>query len=110
MIPLAVATGLPLIATALAPPIPLAVLLWAICGALSSYMLLAQVALTEAVPDGGRAGALGVVSAGLQTAQGLGVLLAGALAEAMPPSASIAVCAALGTCGAVFIALIRRRG
>jgi MFS family permease len=110
MVPLAVATGLPLIATALTPPIPLTILLWAICGALSSYMLLAQVALTESVPDGVRASTLGVVSAGLQTAQGLGILLAGALAEVLPPSASIALCAALGTCGAAIISVIMRRG
>jgi hypothetical protein len=90
LVPLAVTTGLPLVATALVPPIPLAILLWAVSGALSSYMLLAQVAVTEAVPDSLRARTIGVASAGLQTAQGLGVLLAGAIAEVVPPSASIA--------------------
>ncbi|MBV9854190.1 MAG: MFS transporter, partial [Streptosporangiaceae bacterium] len=106
MVPLAIATGLPLIATALVPPVPLAVPLWACSGFLSGYMLLVQVAFTRAVPDAFRARAIGVASAGLQTAQGVGVLLAGAIAEMVPPSASIALCAALGTAGAAAISLL----
>ena len=51
MIPLAAATGLPLLATAMAPRVPLTLLLWAGSGVLSSYMVLAQVALSRAVPD-----------------------------------------------------------
>jgi hypothetical protein len=80
MVPLAIATGLPIAATALAPPVPLTVLLWACGGALSSYLTLAQVKLTSAIPDGLRGRTIGVAAAGLQTAQGLGVLLAGAIA------------------------------
>jgi MFS family permease len=108
MIPLAIATGLPLIATILTPPLPLTLLLWAASGALSSYMILTQVALTRAVPDHLRARATGVASAGLQTAQGLGVLLAGAIAEVLPPSASIAICAATGSASAILISLTCR--
>jgi hypothetical protein len=58
-------------------------------GALSTYMTLAQVAFTRAVPDALRARAIGLASAGLQTAQGLGVLLAGAIAEAIPPADAV---------------------
>jgi MFS family permease len=105
MVPLAIATGLPLAVTALGPPLPLTIVFWACAGALSSYMTLAQVAFTNAVPDGLRGRAIGVASAGLQTAQGLGVLLAGAIAELVPPSASIAVCALLGAGGATVISL-----
>jgi hypothetical protein len=105
MVPLAIATGLPIAATALAPPVPLTVLLWACGGALSSYLTLAQVKLTSAIPDGLRGRTIGVAAAGLQTAQGLGVLLAGAITEIVPPSASIAVCGLLGTAGAIAISL-----
>jgi hypothetical protein len=105
MVPLAIATGLPFALTALAPPIALTVLLWACGGALSSYLTLAQVQLTNAIPDGLRGRTIGVAAAGLQTAQGLGVLLAGAVAEFVPASASIAVCALLGTAGAIAISL-----
>jgi MFS family permease len=105
MIPLAAATGLPLVATALVPSVPLAVVAWAGMGALSSYMTLAQVAFTRAVPDAIRARAIGLASAGLQTAQGLGVLLAGSIAEAIPPADAIAVCGAAGVAGAIVISL-----
>lgn len=108
MTPLAIATGLPLLATGLTPSVPIVVLLWAGSGVLSSYMVLAQVALTRSVPDEVRGRALGVASAGLQTAQGLGVLLAGAIAEVMPPSASIAICAVAGSAGAIIISLACR--
>jgi MFS family permease len=105
MVPLAIATGLPIAATALVPSVPVTVLLWACGGALSSYVTLAQVAVTRGVPDGLRGRTIGVASAGLQTAQGLGILLAGGIAEIVPPSASIAVCAALGMAGAAAISL-----
>src|SRR3984893_8589241 len=110
MVPLAIVTGLPLLATAMAPGMPLTVLLWAGSGALSSYMVLAQVALTRAVPDDLRARTTGVAAAGLQTAQGLGVLLAGALAEVMSPAASIALCAAAGSACAIVIRVACRPG
>jgi hypothetical protein len=110
MIPLAVVTGLPLLATAMAPRLPLTLLLWAGSGVLSSYMVLAQVALSRAVPDDLRARTLGVAAAGLQTAQGLGVLLAGALAEVMSPAASIAICSAAGSACAMLISVACRPG
>jgi hypothetical protein len=105
MVPLAVATGLPLVATALAPSVPFAVLAWAGMGLLSTYLTLAQVAYTKAVPDAIRARAIGLASAGLQTAQGLGVLLAGAIAEAVPPADAIALCGLAGIAGAIVIAV-----
>jgi predicted MFS family arabinose efflux permease len=108
MMPLAIVTGLPLLATAMAPSLPVTVLLWACCGALSSYMTLAQVAIARAVPDVVRARTIGIVAAGLQTAQGLGVLLAGAIAAVLPPSSAIAICAAAGTAGATVIGLSLR--
>jgi MFS family permease len=110
MVPLAILTGLPLMATALVQTVPITVLLWAASGAFSSYLVLAQVALTRAVPDDLRARAMGVVSAGLQTAQGLGVLLAGAIAEVVPPSAGIAICAATGSLCSMVISLACRPG
>jgi hypothetical protein len=109
MVPLAISTGLPLLATAMVPPLPVTIFLWTVSGALSTgYLLLAKVAFTRAVPDAIRARAIGVAAAGLQTTQGLGALLAGAIAGVIRPSASIAACAALGVCGAVIITLVCR--
>jgi predicted MFS family arabinose efflux permease len=73
-------------------------------------MVLAQVALSRAVPDDLRARTIGVAAAGLQTAQGLGVLLAGALAEVMSPAASIAICSAAGSACAMLISVACRPG
>lgn len=108
--PLAVLTGVPLLAVVTAPPVPLMVALCAASGFCSGYLVVAQVAFTRAAPDAVRTRAIGVASAGLQTAQGLGVLLAGLLAEVIPPSASIAVWAAAGMAGTglIWLAGLRR--
>lgn len=102
--PLAVLAGLPLVASALVPSLPTSVALWALSGALSSYVMLAAAAFTRAVPDDRRGQAVGLASAGLQTAQGLGVLAAGALAEVLPPSLTVAACGAAGTACALLAA------
>ncbi|MDN3242945.1 MFS transporter [Glycomyces tritici] len=104
-VPLAFAAGLPLVATLIAPNVVVTVALWALSGLMSSYLVLAQVRFVQLVPDGMRARAVGFAAAGLQTAQGLGMVIAGGLAEAMPPSAAIAVCGAAGSLGAVVISL-----
>lgn len=109
-VPLAVAAGLPLVATLTAPGLPITFALWTISGALGTYMVFAQITFTRIVPDGVRARAIGVASAGLQSAQGLGVLAGGALAELMPPSAAIAVCAAAGSLAALVIGAVFRVG
>jgi MFS family permease len=104
-VPLALAAGLPLVATLIAPNVLVTVSLWALSGLMSSYLVLAQVRFVQLVPDGMRARAVGFAAAGLQTAQGLGMVIAGVLAEAMSPSAAIAVCGAAGSLGAVVISL-----
>lgn len=102
--PLVVATGVPLVVGALAPALPVALVLWPLTGVLTCYITIAQVTYVRRVPDDRRGRAAGVASAGLQTAQGLGVLLAGALAELMAPSTAIGVCAAGGVLLAVVLA------
>lgn len=104
-VPLAAATGLPLLATVAGPSLPVTVVLWALSGLLSSYFVLAQVAFTQLVPDRLRGRAIGFAAAGLQTAQGLGMALAGVLAEFVPPSVAIAASGAAGSLGAIAIAL-----
>jgi MFS family permease len=108
LIPLAIGTGLPLAASAALPTVPAALVLWACSGAMAGYLVLAQVRFTQAVPDDLRARAIAVASAGLQTAQGLGVLIAGAFAEVVPPSAAVGICGALGSLGAAVVGLAAR--
>jgi predicted MFS family arabinose efflux permease len=110
IVPLAAVTGVPLLATVLALPEPIAAALSTCSGAASSYLVLAQIRLTHGVPDAVRDRAIGVASAGLQTAQGIGVLLSGTAAELVAPSTAIALCAAAGCVGALFIGLASRIG
>jgi MFS family permease len=109
-VPLAAATGLPLVFTLAGPNLPVTVALWTLSGVCGAYMVLAQVAFTESIPDGMRARAIGFAAAGLQTAQGLGMALAGLLAEAVTPSIAIALSGAAGSVAAVAIGLYARLG
>ncbi len=107
--PLAVLSGLPLVLSAVHPSVPSAIVLWAVTGVLTSYVMLALAEFTLAVPDHRRGQAVGLVAAGLQAAQGLGVLLAGALVGPFAPSTSVALCGAAGALCAVRIGLSRRQ-
>jgi Major Facilitator Superfamily len=102
--PLAMLSGVPLMLSALHPSALTVIPLWAISGFLSSYTMLAIAEFTLAVPDGRRGQTIGLVSAGLLTSQGLGILLAGALAGWLGPAASVAVCAGAGALCAIALA------
>lgn len=107
-VPLAVAAGVPLIITAAGPPLWVTAVLWAMAGVFHAYIVLAQVRFTEFVPDGMRSRAIGFASAGLQTAQGLGIAIGGLLASALSPSLAIGICAAAGSLGALVVGLASR--
>jgi predicted MFS family arabinose efflux permease len=109
MVPLALASGIPLVLSAVSPSLPRSLLLWTLNGVCTTYLVLAQANFTVTVPNAVRARAIGVASAGLQTAQGLGVLLAGAIAEVSWPSLAVAVCGAAGAAGAAAISLLLLR-
>lgn len=107
-VPLAVAAGLALAATAAAPPLWATFALWTLAGVCHAYIVLAQVRFTLFIPDGMRSRAIGFAAAGLQTAQGLGIALGGLLAQALSPSLAIGVCAATGALTALVIGLASR--
>lgn len=106
MVPLALVSGVPLVLSAVSPSLPRSLLLWTLNGVFTTYLVLAQANFTVTVPNAVRARAIGVASAGLQTAQGLGVLLAGAIAQVSWPSLAVAVCGAAGAAGAAAIVLV----
>ncbi|RRS01277.1 MFS transporter [Glycomyces terrestris] len=108
VVPLAVAAGVPLAATAAAPPLWATIALWTLAGVFHAYIVLAQIRFTQFIPDGMRSRAIGFAAAGLQTAQGLGIAAGGALAEWTSPSTAIGVCAAVGACLAALIGLVSR--
>ena len=95
---LSVLTGLPLLACAADVTWQMAVALWVLAGAFAAYQLEVTTLLTRRLPEQSRARLLGVVSAGLIGAQGVGLAVFGVLAQ--ETSAQDAVAAAGGT-GAV---------
>lgn len=108
MVPMAVGTGIPLLASALAPPLALTLVLWALSGLLAAYVVVGQTLFTQAVPDAVRSRAIGVAAAGLQTAQGAGVLIAGGIAELVSPGTAIGISAAVGSVAALAVGLVCR--
>jgi MFS family permease len=109
MYPLAVLAGVPLVACAVHPGLVASAVLWAVSGAGTSYELAANVAFVAAVPAGRRAQAFALVGTGLAAGQGLAIVTAGALAEAIPPHLIIAAAGAAATALAALLAAAARR-
>ena len=83
----------PYLLVALAPPLPLAVLLVAVASVGYSGSLLLQDRLVELTPDRLRGQSLGLHSAGMLTMQAVAATLAGAVAQLVTPALAMAVMA-----------------
>lgn len=103
--PLAVLSMAPLILVLLRPSLPVLLGLLALSGMGSSYNLPANAAFVAAVPAALRGRAFGVVQSGMFVGQGVGILLAGALAQYADPRTVVAAGGGLGL--AVVITLRR---
>jgi MFS family permease len=99
--PLAVLACAPLIVCFLAPGLLPTVALWAVSGLASAYHLPTSAAFVQAVPDAQRGQAFGVASTALRSSQGLGILLAGLIADQSSPSFALGVMGAAGTVAAL---------
>lgn len=100
MRPLAVASCGLFVACAAQPGIAATVGLWTLAGAAAAYFIVANAAFVELVPDSQRGQAYGLASALLRSSQGVAVLVAGAAAELLPPSAVIALAGGVGALAA----------
>jgi predicted MFS family arabinose efflux permease len=96
--PLAVASAIPLVASAVFPSVVTAVGWWMLVGVLSSYTVFVRL-----VPDGRRGQVVGLASAGLQAAQGRGVAAAGAVAQLTSAATAVGVMGAAGGLVAVVV-------
>lgn len=103
--PLAIASGIPLIATLSGPAIPIAFALWALCGALSAYQLLIVGEFVSIVPGDRRGQAIGIAASGLLAVQGLGILAGGGLSSWVGTAPAIAVAGVTGAVLAVLVTL-----
>jgi len=109
---LAMLSCAPLVASLLRPPLPVLVLLLVLAGAGGAYQLAAARAFVSSLPHGHRGRVFGVAQSGLLTAQGLGILLAGAAARWISPSTVVAIAGMLGVVAAAVLAAewARHRG
>ncbi|HEY3562033.1 MAG TPA: MFS transporter [Kribbella sp.] len=99
--PLAILACVPLVFCFGGLNLPATVALWALSGLASSYHLPTSAAFVQAVPDAQRGQAFGVASTALKSSQGLGILLAGLLADRWSPSVALGTMGAAGTFAAL---------
>ncbi|WP_145814369.1 MFS transporter [Kribbella amoyensis] len=99
--PLAVAACVPLVFCALQPGLVPTIALWALSGLASAYHLPTSAAFVQAVPDAQRGQAFGVASTALKSSQGIGILVAGLIADRTSPSLALAVVGAAGVVAAL---------
>src|SRR5487761_1267783 len=93
---LAMLSCAPLIGSAMHPPLWAVLALWVLSGVGGAYQLAAAAAFVQSVPDSGRARAFGLAQSGLLAAQGLGILIGGAAAQAIGPQLVVALSGLLG--------------
>ena len=105
LVGLAVASGVPLVCCAPGPGVLLAAVLWALCGVFSAYLVLIITSFVAIVAPQVRGQAIGLASSGLLAAQGIGLVVGGAVAAVWGEAMAIAVA---GAAGSVLAALLGR--
>jgi hypothetical protein len=106
MRPLAVAASAALIGCLMQPGLAVTLVLWFCAGLAMSYQLVANAAFVSAVPPQVRARAFGVAQSGLQVAQGMAIVVAGAAAQFVGSATTVGLAGGLGVAA---IAAIRPR-
>jgi MFS family permease len=96
MVPLAALALGPLVLIALRPSLEISIALLVVAGLGASYQLVSNATFVQSVAPARRGQAFGLATAGLFVGQGLGIVVAGAIAEKFPPSAVIAGAGVLG--------------
>jgi MFS family permease len=102
---LAMLSCAPLIGCAANPPLWVVIGLLVLVGIGGAYQLAAVAAFVQNVPDSGRARAFGLAQSGLLAAQGLGILIGGAVAQAIGPHLVVALAGLLGLACATLLAM-----
>jgi MFS family permease len=93
---LAVLSCLPLLATAVAPPWQVALVLWAMAGAAQGFMVPLMSTVNLVTPAGSRGRVNGLAGAGFATVTAATYLLAGAVADLTSPAVAVTGAAAIG--------------
>jgi diguanylate cyclase (GGDEF)-like protein len=90
MLPMALTMPAVLALTAFDPPVVVTWLLWFVAGALSAMQLIANRVFVATVPREVRGRAFGIAAAGIATAQGVGAVICGAVAQHLSPAIGVA--------------------
>ncbi|MDR8414382.1 MFS transporter [Nonomuraea sp. 3-1Str] len=99
---MAVLSCLPLVVSALRPPLAVVLATWVLSGVGGAYQLAANAAFVQRVPAERRGQAFGLAQSGLMAAQGAGILVGGLAAERLGPELVVALSGVMGvTCAAV---------
>lgn len=106
---MAAGAGLPLLISAAEPHWSVAFAAWGLSGALAAYQIEATTLIAQGLPIASRAQLLGVVSAGLIGAQGLGVSLFGGLADVLGAGGAIALAGGCGSTLGLALCLFGRQ-
>ncbi len=107
--PLATAAGLPLLACASTPGLALTCILWALSGACTAYQVQVVAEFVGVVPPHIRGQGIGIASAGLLAAQGIGLLAGGVITQVTTPATAVATAGGAATLLGAPLALARRR-
>ncbi|BCJ29077.1 MFS transporter [Actinocatenispora sera] len=94
--PLAALVPLSLVAALLSPPLPVVMVLTALTGFAMSVIIPANGLFVQALPNGYRARAFGVMQGGLQLVQGGAIVLAGAVADHVGVARTVGLWSLLG--------------
>ncbi|WP_214103517.1 MFS transporter [Acrocarpospora catenulata] len=98
-------TCAPLILCAMRPPLEVVLILWVLSGVGGAYQLAANAAFVQCVPSTQRGQAFGLVQSGLLAAQGVGILIGGALAQELGPEPVVALAGGAGLTVAAVLAM-----
>lgn len=95
--PMAALAGAPLVLCAINPPLGIVLALWFGSGLFAAYQLDAITTFVQLVDESWRGRAVGVVAAGLTTAQGIGLVAFGLVASATDPGTAIGAAGLIGS-------------
>jgi MFS family permease len=102
---LAMLSCAPLMASAWNPPLWVVLTAWTLAGAGGAYQLAAAAAFAQALAPGTRARAFGVAQSGLYVVQGVGILVGGAVAQAIGPALTVGLAGLAGLTAATMLAM-----
>ncbi|MEV0197089.1 MFS transporter [Nonomuraea sp. NPDC050691] len=103
---MAVLSCLPLVLSALRPPLVVVLAAWVLSGVGGAYQLAANAAFVQRVPAERRGQAFGLAQSGLMAAQGAGILVGGLAAERLGPELVVALAGVMGVTCAAALAML----